>query len=133
MKTLLITCICSIALAAGAWAQGPSISPIASPGSTIPAAASPSVSPTASASATASDMADRLHNRIEKKLKEKGVHITIGGDDADKEANKSDDSVHVKTGHGGDDIPELVLPIVAIAMFTIFGAPVLMVGLIMYF
>jgi hypothetical protein len=32
-----------------------------------------------------------------------------------------------------DDLPEFVIPIVAISMLTIFGAPVLIVALIMYF
>ena len=45
----------------------------------------------------------------------------IDGDDADLGKIKS------------DDIPEFVIPIVAITMLTIFGAPVLIVAFIMYF
>ncbi len=52
----------------------------------------------------------------------KGHHgITIDGDDADLANLKS------------DDIPAFVVPIVAITMLTIFGAPVLIVAFIMYF
>src|SRR5207302_845995 len=68
----------------------------------------------------AQDLADRIHQRIEKKLK--GHHgIAIDGDEADLKRIKS------------DDIPEFVIPIVAITMLTIFGAPVLIVAVILYF
>src|SRR5260370_40375864 len=109
MKTLPI-CICSVVLAIRAMAQ--------------PAPPPPPPSPTAWASMTASastaqDLADRIHQRIEKKLK--GHHgITIDGD-RDRGENKS------------DDLPEFVMPIVAISMVTIFVAAVLLVALVMYF
>jgi hypothetical protein len=45
----------------------------------------------------------------------------IDGDDHDIREIKS------------EDLPEFVIPIVAITMLTIFGAPVLIVALIMYF
>ncbi len=110
MKTLPL-CVCSVVLAVTAMAQ--------------PAPPPPPPAPAASASVTASasparDLADRIHQRIEKKLK--GHHgIVIDGGDRDLGEIKS------------DDLPEFVIPIVAITMLTIFGAPVLIVALIMYF
>ena len=106
-------CICSMVLALTALAQPP---PPPAPGS--------SPSATASASATVSvspgNLADKIHQKIDKKIK--GHHgIVIDGDDADLGRLKS------------DDIPEFVIPIVAITMLTIFGAPVLIVAFIMYF
>jgi hypothetical protein len=115
MKTLVL-CICSITLAVVASAQP---SPPAPP----PPPSAPS--PVASASATVSlspgsALADKLHQKLDKKLH--GHHgIVIDGGDSDIGDIKS------------DDIPEFVIPIVAITMLTIFGAPVLIVALIMYF
>src|SRR2546423_13874387 len=109
MKTLLL-CLSSVVLAATAFAQPPPPPP-------APPAA-PSASATASAS-TGNSLADRIHQKMEKKLH--GHHgIVIDGDHGDVDVNK-------------DDIPEFVIPIVAITMLTIFGAPVLIVALIMYF
>jgi Domain of unknown function (DUF6249) len=110
MKTLPL-CICSVVLAITALAQP---APPPPPPPPAPAAsASVSVSP-------AQDLADKIHQRIEKKLKgHRG--ITIDGDhdtDIDKVVS---------------DVPEFVVPIVAITMLTIFGAPVLIVAVIMYF
>ena len=107
MKTLPL-CICSIVLAVTAMAQPPP----------------PPPAPAASASATVSvspaqDLADKIHQRIERKLKgHHGIVIDGNGDHGD-----------IKS----DDLPEFVIPIVAITMLTIFGAPVLIVALIMYF
>ena len=113
MKTLVL-CICSVVLAIGAVAQqGPSAPPAAS--------ATPSASASASAS-PGSNLADKLHQKLDKKLH--GRHgIVIDGDhdvdvDVDKVAN---------------DVPEFVLPIVVVSLLTVFGAPVLIVALIMYF
>jgi len=66
-----------------------------------------------------SNLADKLHQKLDKKLH--GRHgIVIDGDK---------DLGEIKS----EDIPEFVIPIVAITMLTIFGAPVLIVALIMYF
>jgi hypothetical protein len=109
MKTLPL-CVCSIVLAATAFAQSPS----------VPAGASPSASPSASSSVSPGSLADKIHQKLEKKFK--GHHgIVIDGDEKDIGDIKS------------DDIPEMVIPIVAITMLTIFGAPVLIVAFIMYF
>jgi hypothetical protein len=87
----------------------------------------PPPAPAASASVTASvspaqDLADRIHQRIDKKLK--GHHgIVIDGD-------KDEDVDLRKVRDLGED---LAIPIVAIVFMTIFGAPVLIVAVIMYF
>jgi hypothetical protein len=112
MKTLLITCLCSIALVWTVRGQSPTVA--VSPAASISPATAISPSP-----ATQSDW----QQRMEKKHK-KHFNFTIDGNDGEE-------SGHVS--HSGDDIPEMVVPIVAIAMFSIFGAPVLIVGLIMYF
>ena len=71
-------------------------------------------------SASPGSLADKIHQKLDKKLK--GHHgIVIDGDNVDLDKVKS------------DDIPEFVIPIVAITMLTIFGAPVLIVAFIMYF
>jgi hypothetical protein len=126
MKTLLITCICSVALAIGVFAQSPTVSPVASPpeASATPVA-SVATSPGASATA-AGDLAAKIHKRIDKKLKQKGVHFTIGDDDDATSATKGD-----RNSDGG--IPKDVIPLVGIVFLTIFGAPVLIVAVIMYF
>lgn len=108
MKTLTL-CVCSIALACAAFAQSPPTTP-----------ASPAPSAAATVSASPGSLADKIHQKLDKKLK--GHHgIVIDGDDVDLGKVKS------------EDIPEFVIPIVAITMLTIFGAPVLIVAFIMYF
>ena len=112
MKTVTL-CICSVMVAAAVWGQP---SPQAQATLAAPAA---SASPGIGASATPSnDLSDRIQQKIERKLK--GHHgIVIDGD---------------KSGiSGGDDIPEVAIPIIAIVFMSIFGAPVLIVAVIMYF
>jgi hypothetical protein len=137
MKTLLITSICSLALTIGAFGQSPTISPMASPaGSTATPTASvtptaseaptATVAPSPSASATASSaLAAKIHQRLDKKMKQKGVHFSIGDDDVDALVKDS--------GSSHDDIPAMVVPLVGVIFLTIFGAPVLIVAVIMYF
>ena len=111
MKSLTL-CVCSTVLALTALAQQPPPPP--APGSSPTATASPSVS------VSPGSLADKIHQRIDKKLK--GHHgIVIDGNDSDLGNIKS------------EDLPEFVIPIVAITMLTIFGAPVLIVAFIMYF
>lgn len=116
MKTLLIACICSLALAVGLPAQSPTV---ASQGATA-------ASPVATAASPSPANKDDLEARIEKKLK-KRFNVTIGDHDIDIDGDTAG------TGVDPHDIPELVLPIVAVSLLTIFGAPVLIVALIMYF
>jgi hypothetical protein len=114
MNKSIIIYICSLALATGSFAQTPTVSPIAS----TPAA-------TATISTT-STPASKIEQSIRKKHK-KHFGFTIDDHDKDLDAlNRLGDK------HSGD-IPEFVIPIVAITLLTVFGAPVLIVGLILYF
>jgi Domain of unknown function (DUF6249) len=109
---ILTLCVCSTVLALTALAQQPPPPP--APGS------SPTATASASVSVSPGSLADKIHQRIDKKLK--GHHgIVIDGNDSDLGNIKS------------EDLPEFVIPIVAITMLTIFGAPVLIVAFIMYF
>jgi hypothetical protein len=106
MNRFITIYICSLALAAGSFAQTPTVSPIAS----TPAA-------TASISAT-STPASKIEQSIRKKQK-KHFGFTIDDHETDRDHGK--------------DIPAMVIPLVGIVFLTIFGAPVLIVGLILYF
>ena len=114
MNKFIIIHICSLVLATGSFAQTPTVSPIAS----TPAA-------TAAISAT-STPASKIEQSIRKKHKK---HFGFTIDDHDKDLDALDSLGAKKSG----DLPEFVIPIVAITMLTVFGAPVLIVGLIMYF
>ncbi len=109
MKTSVIVCICSIALAAGLFAQGPTASPL----TTAPAATA-TVSP-------ASTSESEIEKSIRKKQK-RHFNVTIGNHETDADHGKSD-----------GDIPAKVVPIVLITMLAVFGMPVLIVAVIMYF
>lgn len=115
-KTLFLICFCLTVLAWRVIGQSPNL---AFQASANPAA---SVSPAATISPSPADESD-LEKAIKHKTK-RHFGFTIDGDDKDL-----DSIVH----HGTDDVPEMVLPIVAITLLTVFGAPVLIVGLIMYF
>jgi hypothetical protein len=122
MKILLITCLCSIGLA---WSVLAQTSPVpsspteaASPVSTVSPATSVSPAPTAQSD---------WEQKMEKKHK-KHFNFVVGKEDATGE-----ESGHISHSRDNDDIPEEVIPIVAVVMLAVFGAPVLIVGLIMYF
>jgi hypothetical protein len=108
MNRVITIYICSLALATGSFAQTPPVSPIVS----TPAATS-TISPS-------STPASKIEQSVRKKQK-KHFGFTIDDHDADFDHGKS------------HDVPEFVIPIVAITLLTVFGAPVLIVGLIMYF
>jgi hypothetical protein len=114
MKTLPL-CICSVVLTATVLAQPASPPPPPPPAPGASASAAVSVSP-------AQDLADKIHQRIEKKLK--GHHgVVIDGD-------KNED---VDLKDIGDLGERMAIPIVGIVFMSIFGAPVLIVAVIMYF
>lgn len=113
MKTLFIGCTCWFALAVCAFAQAPSISPMVSPAQSTPAL---SVAPSATASASG-DLGEQIRRRFDRKFKT-GRHIRI---ERDKDALED------------KDIPSQVIPIVVVTMLAVFGAPVLIVAVIMYF
>jgi hypothetical protein len=106
MNRFIIIYVSSLALAISSFAQAPKASPLAS----TPAA-------TATISAT-STPASKIEQSIRKKQK-KHFGFTIDKHETDLDRGK--------------DIPTMVIPIVGIVFLTIFGAPVLIVGLILYF
>lgn len=114
MNRFIIIYLCSLALAISSFAQTPTTAPSAS----TPAA-------TAAISAT-STPASKIEQSIRKKHKK---HFGFTIDDHDKDLDALD---RLGDKHSGD-IPEFVIPIVAITLLTVFGAPVLIVGLILYF
>lgn len=130
MKTTLVTCLCSLALAAIAFAQDPAASTPATTATpaavaTAPAAtAAPTLtpSPTVRASTKSRDD-DDLADEIERKVN-KGLQITIGDRNG---------KVHHRGGTDFDDGALMAIPIVGIIFSTLFGAPVLIVGLILFF
>ena len=143
MKTTLITCLSALALTCSLFAQTPALSP------DVTASASASVAPTAPPVAPAAPTApaapaiaatptpaleDDLESRIERKAK-RGINITFGDDDKKPRRERRDrdeDRIHVR-GSDFDDGALMAIPIVGIIFTTLFGAPVLIVGLIMFF
>jgi Domain of unknown function (DUF6249) len=122
MKTLFLTSFGSLLLAWSAFSQSPTPAAVASPSPTV--AALPSVSP-ATSPAERNDLADKLHKRLDHRMKQKGLHFSIGDDD---------EITGPRDHHsGGNDVPEAVIPLVAIIFMAVFGAPVLIVAVIMYF
>src|SRR5947207_15492575 len=115
MNKFIIIYLCSLAAATGSFAQTPTASPLATTPATT-AAISPTATP-----------ASKIEQSIRKKHK-KHFGLTIG--DHDKDLDALD---HLGGGKSPQDIPGIVVPIVAITLLTVFGAPVLIVGLILYF
>jgi hypothetical protein len=125
MKIRLLTCIASFVLATGAIAQSPTpasaeeqSSPTATVSPTPMVTASPgaTVAPATTVSPARSTTSDDLQKRIEKKVRK---HLNVSVDD---------DAV----GHDSD-IPWIAIPIVTIVFLTIFGTPILIVAVILYF
>jgi len=115
MKTLAL-CICSIALAVTAPAQPPPPPSTLAPSPAVSASATVSVSP-------GSNLADRLHQKLDKKLHGRHGIVIDGGD---KDEDRDD-------GRAWDLGEKMAVPIVAIVFLTIFGAPVMIVAVILYF
>jgi hypothetical protein len=122
MKTRLLICLCALIATIPAWSQSPTVSPEPSAPSAIVA---PSVAPATSVTPVVvvspsvtpdSDSDDDFDSKIEKKIK-KHLNFTIDGD-------------HHSTD---DDVPWIALPIVFIVFLAIFGTPIMIVALIMYF
>lgn len=163
MKITLVTSLCSLALVLTALGQttpppappdaatpvatvaptiSPAVAPVAPTAPTAPAVAPvatpvPVATPTATVAATPDD-ADDLESRIERKVKQ-GVHITIGEDDDDKrEARRRerdrdrDEHIQIRGSDVGDGAL-MAIPIVGIIFTTLFGAPVMIVAVIMFF
>jgi hypothetical protein len=109
MKTSFTVCICSMALTAGLFAQAPTASPI------------PSAPPATATISPASTPESKIEQSIRKKQKR---HFNFTIDDHETDADH---------GKSGGDIPEKVVPIVLISVLAVFGMPVLIVAVIMYF
>ena len=118
--------MCSLGLYGSLFPQTPTGTPIASPTAPTATAATAATSvavpasaaaPNATSSSVSTDLADRIHRKLEKKLGHKHGIIIEGDKDGD----------HVGSS---EDIPAMVIPLVAIVFMTIFGAPVLIVMLI---
>jgi uncharacterized protein DUF6249 len=114
MNRFILVYICSLSVAISSFAQAPTASPL-----TGTPAATAAISPT-------STPQSKIEQSIRKKQK-KHFGFTIG--DHDRDLDKLDRLDHAKS----DDVPAIVVPIVAITLLTVFGAPVLIVGLILYF
>ncbi len=116
MKPLLFALLSSLALTTSLTAQSPPPPPPAPPAPAVSATVSPTTSPES-----------ETEQAIRRKHK-KHFNFTIG--DHDLTGGDSADGKH--RGDGGD-IPEMVVPIVAVVFLSIFGAPVLIVAVILYF
>jgi Domain of unknown function (DUF6249) len=117
MKRFVLSFACLVGLVLSAFAQ-PSPEPTAS---NTPTPVS-SLKPTTTASASSSDdLATKIRQRIDQKLKKHKVTT------ADREADNED------LAEVGDVGERMAVPIVAIVFVTLFGAPVLIVAVIMYF
>jgi Domain of unknown function (DUF6249) len=119
MKTVILW-ISSLALAAAIFAQEPTSTPAPSPTGTATSTGAnrPAASPAVSTSPESA-----LERSITKKHK-KHFNFTIGDQDSDTEG---------KAKESDNDIPAMVVPLVGVVFLTVFGAPVLIVALIMYF
>ena len=125
IKTLFLICVCLTALSWRVIGQSPAAAQMAAAAQASPASPVASVSPASSVSPSPAE--SELEQSIKKKAK-RHFHINIGDHDGDT------DTDHAGPGnHGSDDIPEMAIPIIAIVMLTVFGTPVVIVGLIMYF
>jgi Domain of unknown function (DUF6249) len=123
MKTRLLICLCALIATVPAWSQSPTVSPepsapsaIAAPTGAPTTSVAPVISPSATVSIT-SDSDEDIDNAIEKKIK-KHLNFNFDGD------HHHDAS---------DDVPWIAIPIVFIVFLAIFGTPVMIVALIMYF
>ena len=125
MKIRLLTCIASFVLAMGATAQTPtpaSADEQSSPTATVSPAPMGTVSPGATLAPAAAvspargTTSDDLQKRIEKKVRK---HLNVSVDD---------DAVEHDS-----DVPWIAIPIVTIVFLTIFGTPIFIVAVILYF
>jgi hypothetical protein len=123
MKTSLVTCVGALVLALPAWSQTATVSPEPSlepsPAPTVVMTPSPipavSVSPAVAASARP-DTDEDFDSKIEKEIR-KHFKMSVDGD----------------PHSGSDEMPWIAIPIVLIVFLALFGTPIMIVGLIMYF
>lgn len=142
MKTTLVTSLISAAMLVTAFGQDPTPPAPAATAPALEASATPPTppappaavaSPTARTSATVRDDRDEdenLERQIERKVK-RGLSITFG-DDKDKDPVERGER-RGRRDHDFDEGALMAIPIVGIIFTTLFGAPVLIVGVIMFF
>lgn len=128
MKTTILTCLSSIALALTALGQYPT--PVPSPSASSTAVASASAGASISPAATvAPEDEDSIERSVSRKLKRhfnvttSGPNVTVSRRDRDRHHDDFD----------VEDGALMAIPIVGIIFSTLFGAPVLVVGAIMLF
>jgi hypothetical protein len=129
MKTTLLTCLCSIALALTVFGQTPTPPPSPSASGTAVASASAgaNISPSIAATATPYDE-DSIESEVARKLKRKfGITITSPSGITIDRRHRNHDDFDV------DDGALMAIPIVGIVFTTLFGAPVMVVAAIMFF
>ncbi|HZE12387.1 MAG TPA: hypothetical protein VE086_01395, partial [Chthoniobacterales bacterium] len=119
MKTAILTCLCSIALAWPVFGQSPTPAPSASGTAVASASAGASISPAVSATP---DDEDSIERSVSKKLKRNFSARSPG-----------DRHEHHDRDFDMDDGALMAIPIVGIIFSTLFGAPVLIVAAIMLF
>src|SRR3954452_13410172 len=135
MKITALSFFAVATLALSAFGQTPPEPPPAVPSATA-AIEPPSATPAIAATPVATPrQADDLESRIERKARKHGVSISFG--DHDKRHADRDDDADVADGRhshsDSDDAAWMAVPIVGVIFTTLFGAPVLIVGLIMFF
>ena len=129
MKTTLLTCLCSIALALTVFGQTPTPPPSPSASGTAVASASAgaNIAPSVAASATPYDE-DSIESEVARKLKRKfGITITNPSGITIDRRHRNHDDFDI------DDGALMAIPIVGIVFTTLFGAPVMVVAAIMFF
>jgi hypothetical protein len=115
LKSLFLVCMLLTVLAWRVIGQSPTVTPELSPSPAVSVAPTTSVSPSPTA-----------ESKLERAIKNKARHhfgVTINDHDDDLD----------RLGKHADEIPALVVPIVAVVFLSIFGAPVLIVAVILYF
>jgi hypothetical protein len=126
MKTTILTCLCSIALFLPAFGQSsptPAPSPYASGTAVASASAGASISPAVSATP---DDEDSIEKSVKRKTSRKFSITSPSGITVTRRHHDNDD-------FNVEDGALMAIPIIGIIFSTLFGAPVLVVGAIMFF
>ena len=126
MKTTILTCLCSIALFLPAFGQSsptPAPSPSASGTAVASAIAGASISPAVTATP---DDEDSIEKSVKRKTSRKFSITSPSGITVTRRHHDNDD-FDVENG------ALMAIPIIGIIFSTLFGAPVLVVGAIMFF
>jgi hypothetical protein len=126
MKTTTLACLFSIALFLPAFGQTPTPAPSPSVSSTAVASASAGASIAPAVSATPEDE-DSIERSVSRKLKRHFSVTNSGPNVTVSRRDRNNDDFNVEDG------ALMAIPIIGIIFTTLFGAPVLVVGAIMFF